>query len=221
MIITKSKKTEEILKSLKGRKSVLVIGCGSCATSCKTGGEDEVKEISRVLVENGISVVGSIVPQETCHIPLIKRDLRRLGDAVKSADSVLVMACGAGVQASASILDLPTVPGADSLFLGTTHHLGDFSEFCSMCGECVLAETGGICPVTRCPKGMMNGPCGGMHRGKCEVDGENDCAFVLIHERMKKHGEEAKLKSYKPPKDHTRKVRPGRVRVSSHAGRKA
>jgi hypothetical protein len=121
---------------------------------------------------------------------------------------VLVMACGAGVQTVAEATLVPTLPALESAFLGNVVRHGVFEERCSMCGDCVLDATAGICPVTTCPKGLLNGPCGGMWNGRCEVLADRECAFVKINRRLAKQGRGAERRII-APKDHSKHLKPG------------
>jgi len=191
MIITEQKPAEEILEMLADYDSVFIVGCGECATECQTGGEYEVDEMSQRLTEAGKTVTGTVVPDVTCQVLDVGRQLRKNKEAVAAADAIMVLACGAGAQAVAESIDKPVVSGVNTLFLGDTIRHGQFYEWCSACGDCVLDEFGGICPITRCTKGQMHGPCGGTtDDGKCEVNSDNDCVWVLIQERMEKIGKD-------------------------------
>jgi len=211
MIITEQKKLEKILENLKEAKSVYVIGCGRCATSCETGGEKQVKEMAAKLKKKGKNVTGSKVIEAPCDDRLVVKDLKSEKKALDSSDALLVMSCGAGVQTVAELIDNSVYPALESLFLGRTKRLGKFYEMCAMCGECVLEETAGICPVARCSKHLLNGPCGGSHKGKCEVDDKYDCAWYLIFEKLKKQGKTAQLKKFMKPKDYSKVVRPRKI----------
>ncbi|MBU0607547.1 MAG: methylenetetrahydrofolate reductase C-terminal domain-containing protein [Armatimonadetes bacterium] len=185
MTATEQKTREEILALVKEDDSIFIVGCGDCATLCQTGGEVEVEEMTQFLQENGKTVTGSIIPDSGCQVLDVGRLLRQNKEAVQAADALLVLSCGAGVQAAVeNVKDKPVYPGCNSLFLADTTRLGNLHEWCSMCGECVIADYGGICPVTRCPKGQLNGPCGGTDQGKCEVDPEQDCVWTLIYKRF-------------------------------------
>ena len=187
MIISEAKPFEDVLEMLADYDSVFVVGCGECATECQTGGEYEVDEMSKRLTEAGKTVTGSVVPDVTCQILDVGRLLRKSKEAVNSAEAIIVLACGGGAQAVAACVDKPVVSGVDTLFLGDTLRHGQFYEWCSACGNCIVDQFGGICPVTRCPKGQVNGPCGGTtDEGKCEVNPENDCVWVLIWEHLDK-----------------------------------
>lgn len=212
MIITKKKDIKTILASLEGKKKVYLFGCDSCAEQCATGGEKEIKEMTAILEEHGIKVVGSSIPEETCYRQLILKDYRQKPE-LRDAEAVLVLACGAGVRTVADSADetQPVLPALDSLFLATVERVGRFFEGCSLCGECVLEATGGICPHTECPKGLLNGPCGGVAHGMCEVDTECECAWVRIYNRLEKQGRLHVLKKTAAPKDHSVGIRPRKV----------
>ncbi|MFA4858961.1 MAG: methylenetetrahydrofolate reductase C-terminal domain-containing protein [Candidatus Margulisiibacteriota bacterium] len=214
MIITEPKPFEKILESLQNAEKVIVLGCSRCATGCGTGGEKEVAAMAEKLKKAGKEVLAQKVLESPCDDRLNKRDFKEVGAGVfKVADAVLVMSCGAGVQTIADLCDLPVFPALDSLFLGRTKRVGRFYEMCVMCGDCVLDQTGGICPVSRCSKRLLNGPCGGSHDGKCEVNPNLDCAWYLIYEKLKAHNKLDKMESVKPPKDYSKVIRPRKVEL--------
>ena len=191
MIITQKKPIDELLAMLTGVRKVALVGCGNCASACQTGGEKEMQELKAILEEQGIDVVATVLPEECCHKMLVKRDLKVLRGC--GAEAVVGMACGDGVQTVADNVQLPVYPANNTLFLGQIERVGIFHEYCRMCGDCVLGSTGGICPITRCAKSLVNGPCGGQKNGKCEVNPENDCAWIQIYNRLVSLGQEDKL----------------------------
>ena len=191
MIITQKKPIEELLAMLGDVKKVAIVGCGNCASACQTGGEKEIQEMKTLLEEKGIEVVATVLPDECCHKMLVKKDTKVLRDC--GAEAIVGMACGDGVQTVADNIDLPIYPANNTMFLGQIERVGMFHEYCRMCGDCVLGETGGICPVTKCAKSLVNGPCGGAKNGKCEVNPENDCAWIQIYKRMVAIGQEDKF----------------------------
>ena len=191
MIITQKKPIDELLAMLTGVRKVALVGCGNCASACQTGGEKEIQELKAILEEQGIDVVATVLPEECCHKMLVKRDLKVLRGC--GAEAVVGMACGDGVQTVADNVQLPVYPANNTLFLGQIERVGIFHEYCRMCGDCVLGSTGGICPITRCAKSLVNGPCGGQKNGKCEVNPENDCAWIQIYNRLVSLGQEDKL----------------------------
>lgn len=212
MIITKKKDMRDILESLKGKKKVFLFGCDSCAEQCQTGGKKEIDEMAKALAENGIEVTGNSIPEETCYRQLVIKDYKHR-EGLRDAEAVLVLACGAGVRTIADVAPetQPVLPALDSLFLATVERYGRFFEGCSLCGECVLADTGGICPHTECPKGLLNGPCGGVVDGKCEVNVENPCAWIRIYNRLKAQGRLHLMQKIRPPKDYSNSTRPRKV----------
>ncbi len=211
MIITEKKPFEEILRSLEGYDNIYLVGCADCAALAQTGGETELEEMTMRLNQAGKKVVGSLVSDGPCHNLRIKQELRGAADEVSQATAMVVMSCGAGVQAVADLFSGPVVPGLNSLFLGNVKRYGWFEERCSTCGECMIADTGGICPVTRCAKSLVNGPCGGSQDGKCEVGGDRPCVWALIENRLKDQGREHLLDTYQPMKDFELSIKPGNV----------
>lgn len=188
MIITQKKPIEELLAMLEGVKKVAIVGCANCAAACQTGGEKEVQEMKAFLEQQGMEVVATVLPEECCHKLLVKKDTKVLRDC--GADAVVGMACGDGVQTVADNIQLPVYPANNTMFLGQVERVGMFREYCRMCGDCVLGSTGGICPITKCAKSLVNGPCGGQKNGKCEVNPENDCAWIQIYNRLVDIGQE-------------------------------
>jgi ferredoxin len=206
--ITKLKPIEEILEDLGSDSAIFVIGCGTCATLCKTGGIDEVAAMADKLTSAGKLVTGTAVPPTGCDE--VTGEMRyAYKDALRSADVILVMSCAFGVQTAASQLKKSVVPALDTLFMGKEEPTGRFSEICMQCGECVLADTGGICPVTSCHKGLLNGPCGGTDEGMCEVGNGRECAWTLIYNRLQSQGRLNRMKVFRPPKNHNAVLRPG------------
>ncbi|PIV39183.1 MAG: 5,10-methylenetetrahydrofolate reductase [Candidatus Omnitrophica bacterium CG02_land_8_20_14_3_00__42_8] len=214
MIVTKKKPIEEILKFLGASSRIFIIGCGDCAAACKTGGEKEVIEMKAELEANGKIVTGWAIPDSPCVASQIKLQFAKNKKAVDDAEVFLVLSCGLGAQ---SVLEndrnkRPVYIGCDTMFgsiLDATGH--GFFERCAMCGECMLNITGGICPVTRCAKGLLNGPCGGSNKGKCEVDKDKDCGWILIYNRLKDLNKLDDLKKIKPAKDHSKVTRPREI----------
>lgn len=160
----------------------------------------------------GKTITGWMVIPTACDA-LTGEAMRLEADRLQEADAILVMACGFGVQRAGSFTDKPVYPALDTLFIGLEESPGYFMETCSQCGECVLGETAGICPITACAKGLLNGPCGGNKDGKCEVDAEKDCAWILIYERLKALGRLDLMRKCQPPKDFQRAQRPRKALV--------
>lgn len=213
MIVSQQKPLEELLETLTGITRLFLVGCAKCATVCKSGGEEEVWQMQETLAANGKEVTGYIIIDEVCHMLRTGRDLRSRKEMVDDAEAILVLACGAGVQSVSSCTSKRTIAALDTRFLGNIRRFGQFEQKCSLCGECILSQTGGICPVTICPKGLLNGPCGGMDQGKCEIDQESECAWKMIFDRLNEQGAVERLKKTVPAKDFAKKSRPGRLKV--------
>lgn len=214
MIVTQKKPFEEILKALASKKNIFIIGCGDCAATCKTGGEKEIMDMKALLEDNAKVVTGWAIPDSPCISSQIKMSFAKNKKPFDESEAFLVLACGLGVQ---SCLEndrhhRPVYVACDTIFGSILDKTGlILSERCSMCGECVLNITSGICPVTRCAKALLNGPCGGSNKGKCEVDKNKDCAWILIYNRLKELGELDKLKGIKPAKDYSKVNRPREI----------
>jgi hypothetical protein len=220
MIITKPRDWTRIREELEsvGAKRVFIMGCGQCATVANTGGEPEVLQAKAILEQDGREVTGWAVGEVACHLGGQKLEYRKHYGDIEAADAVLVLACGAGVQTMADATVKPVFPGLESAFLGNVVRHGIFEERCQMCGECVLGRTAGICPVTTCPKGLLNGPCGGMWEGKCEVLTDRECTHVRIRRRL---AEQGRAKDAQPlaPKDHSKKLKPGSINLRDSSKR--
>lgn len=213
MIISRQKPLDELLSSLKGYHKIFLVGCGECATTCKSGGEEEVLKMKKDLEKAGKIITGSCVPSAPCVAAKLKTELAKNLKSLRQSEAVLVLACGLGVQSfkDNDRLNLAVFPACDTIFGAVMDAQGNFFEKCSMCAECVLDETAGICPITLCPKGLLNGPCGGMNKGKCEVDNQNDCAWVLIYKALEKNKKLESLKEIRAPKDFKKTIRPHKL----------
>lgn len=212
MIMQRQKPFEDILKYLEGEGRVFVIGCTECATVCQVGGEPEVEEMKKKLEGAGKKVTGTAIPEAVCMLQNTKKVFREHKKEIDEADSILVLCCGDGVQTAKEASGKKVHPGTDSLFLGEVLRFGQFEERCRMCGDCILDRTGGICPITRCSKGLLNGPCGGYSaEGKCEVDPERDCAWLLIYKALEETGELDKIKEPAPPRDYSKNLNPQKL----------
>ncbi len=210
MIITQKKELDEFLEMVKDYQSFFLLGCSECATLCGTGGEPELNTLKEVLEAEGKTVKGTFVAKTGCQVLGTKIELKGFKEDLDDTDCVVVMSCGAGTQSMVELFPAKAVvPSNDSLFLGNMTRLQMFDERCSLCGECILDKTGGICPITACPKGLLNGPCGGTNEGSCEVSPDIKCAWVRIYERMKNIGRLDTLKAtVLEPKDWSKAQKP-------------
>ncbi len=190
MIVAKRKPLEEIKKMLKPYKKILNVGCGTCVSVCLAGGQKEVLvlnselEMARKLEDDPIEM-GGVSVERQCD----REFLAELDSMVDDYDAIISMACGVGIQFLAERFPhKPVFPGVDTTGLAVNQAVGWYEERCKSCGRCVLAMTGGICPVTMCAKGLYNGPCGGTNKGSCEIDTEQPCAWYKIYERLSQQG---------------------------------
>jgi len=189
MIITQKKPVKEILQILKGKKRIVIIGCGQCATICRTGGEQQVEELAGILgKENKEIVFKDVAEAGVCYLP----ESRKVLEKIPRTDAVVVLACGSGAQAVVEFDDsLFVMPGVDTKFSGIIKEFGEFYRKCALCGECILHLTGGLCPIALCPKEKVNGPCCDSVDGKCltlELAGVDnaECVWELIYKKTGK-----------------------------------
>jgi len=203
MIIAKPKPIEEIIEQVRDKKRVLIAGCDGCVTVCESGGMKEVQVLASALrmyfKQAGIDkVVEETSLTRQCDKPYISQ----LQDSIGNYDAVVSLACGAGVQFLAEMYRGKVIlPGVNTCFIGVTEQKGEWTERCQACGECILATTGGICPIARCSKRMSNGPCGGSSDGKCEVGKDIACGWHLIYERLKELDELQRFEQPTEPKN--------------------
>ncbi len=219
MIGTTPKPFEEIMDAVAGYEKLAVIGCDGCAKVCMTGGSDQVEEMAEKLRKQGKNVVFAVTPDRTCYVTKTRTVLDPHVDELKQTDAVLILGCGGAAQITRKVtedydLTIPIKIGLDSVGHMDTLVMGELAlEQCQECGECILNETGGICPVTKCAKSLLNGPCGGAQDGKCEVDSERDCAWILIYNRMAALGEMDKLQRFMEAKDYSRMAKPRTLNI--------
>ncbi len=214
MIVAEAKNLTEIGKTIAPYGRILVLGCGTCVTVCGAGGEREVALLHDALrlmdmkAGNGKHVFLECTLKRQCDPEF----LDVLEEKAANVDAVLSLGCGIGVQAVAERLpDLPVLPGVNTSFLGMAKEWGVWDERCAACGDCRLDETAGICPITRCTKGILNGPCAGTKNGRCEVSKEMDCAWVLIYQRLENMRQLETMRRYYPPRNFRAIPRPKRV----------
>jgi len=203
MIVAEQKSLNEIKTLIGSAEKVLVVGCGTCVTVCFAGGAREAAitaaslRMTTKLDGNGRNVT-DVTVQRQCEWEY----LDQIAEQIKEADLVLSLGCGIGVQAIAEHYPKTwVVPGLNTSFLGLPTEQGVWAERCAACGDCILGLTGGICPIARCSKSLLNGPCGGSEAGHCEVNPEIPCAWQLIYDRMNSLGKLSVLYDLQPPKN--------------------
>ncbi len=203
MITAEQKPLDEIKGLIADAKNVLVVGCGTCVTVCFAGGEKEAGILATSLrmaskLDDAPKEVTHTTVQRQCEWEYIDP----LADDIRAVDVVVSIGCGIGVQAIAERFpDSLVVPGLNTTFLGLPIEQGIWEERCAACGECILGLTGGICPIARCAKQLLNGPCGGSQDGICEIDPDTPCAWQLIYDRLKAQDRLHLLTEIQPPKN--------------------
>ncbi len=198
--ITEQKPFDEIKAALGEAEKVYLVGCGTCATMCHTGGKSELLGMKDKIETIDKKVTGWMVIPTACD-ELTRDALIESAEDIEAADCILVMACAFGVQTVTLYLNKPVYPALNTLFIGREESPGCFTEVCMQCGSCVLAKTAGICPLVRCAKSLLNGPCGGSVDGKCEISPDTSCAWQLIYDRLAAQGQLDKLEEIEPIKD--------------------
>lgn len=204
MIIAERKPLSEIIASLASYPQVLVVGCNTCVAVCLAGGAREVSVLSSILrLARSANQLDSAIDERCVERQCEAEMVADLAPDINRYDAILSMACGVGVQTLAEQYpDTVVLPALNTKFMGRPEELGVWSERCVGCGNCVLERFGGICPITRCSKNLLNGPCGGSANGRCEVDPVNiPCAWQLIYDRLSHLGQLDRLKAIEPAKD--------------------
>lgn len=203
MIVAKQKPLEEIIDEIKEHSKVLLVGCNECVTVCEAGGKKEVAVLASALrmyfMNQGKDVkIDEVTLERQCDQEYIEE----IRTTIDQYDAVLSLACGVGVQFVAEkYLGTHVYPGVDTCFMGVTEERGVWTERCQGCGQCILARTAGICPVSRCAKRLFNGPCGGSTKGNCEISKDLVCAWQLIVDRLKELGRLDEYEQLAPVKD--------------------
>jgi ferredoxin len=215
MLFTKNKPLDEILESLGEEKKIFLLACNGCAEVCETGGQKALSAMKAELEKAGKIITGDCLVDFLCNKILVATRLSREMENIRRADSVLVLTCGIGVQAVSKVVNKVVHPADNTVSLGGLQGLWPADERCEACGDCALDYTGGICPITSCAKGLLNGPCGGARDGKCEVDREKDCGWIKIYERLKKLGRLENLRKIHKPRDHSKMTPSADLRKTS------
>ncbi len=203
MITAERKPLDEIAAYIEPYHRILLVGCNECVTVCAAGGRKEVAMLSSALqlaaMKQGKTLsVNEMTLERQCDPEYVET----LATHIDGVDAVVSMACGCGVQEIARRFGKVRVfPAVNTKFMGASERPGVWAERCQGCGDCLLGLTGGICPIARCSKRLLNGPCGGSSNGKCEIGPDVDCAWALIWERMKALGTQDQYEAVISAKD--------------------
>ena len=216
MILTSQKDVGEILKLMESDRKLFILVCGGCPAGADTASPSRVARMSCEFAAAGISVTGELTVDFLCNRALLGDRLQRRAAELYAADRALVLSCGVGVQATASMVELPVIPGLDTVNRGGIYAKWPSEERCRACGDCIIAWTGGICPKTMCAKGLLNGACGGTtDEGTCEVSKDRPCGWRLIYDRLKSLGRERDLLRMMPLNKYSRWDFPTELRTTT------
>ncbi len=203
MIIAERKPIERILQMIEPYQKIAVLGCRGCVAICSTGGDREVETLASAL---RLARKKQGKPLETIEETYVRQCdpeyLKPLAELKEKVEAVVSLACGVGVNLCADLYpDLKIYPGVDTTFYGANPALGEWEEKCRGCGDCIIDLTGGICPIARCAKNLLNGPCGGSQNGKCEINPDTPCVWQEVYDRLKARGELDRLTKIWPAKN--------------------
>jgi ferredoxin len=203
MVVGEQKPLEEILQMIEPFDRLIIAGCKGCVAICAAGGEREVRFLASAIrtarkAQGREIEIREVTLERQCDPEYVEQ----IRGFVFDYQAILSLACGVGVQYLAGHYSkIPALPGINTSFVGGAEKQGVWSEKCQCCGNCVLHLTGGICPITRCSKSLLNGPCGGSSNGRCEIDPQVPCGWYLIIERLKELGQLDRYLEIIPPKD--------------------
>ena len=207
MITAEQKPIDEIKDMIAPYARILVLGCNSCVAECAAGGEKETGMLAstlRMAMKMGGRQV--LIQEKSLDRQCVNHFVIQLEEIIDQYDAILSLACGAGVQAVADMYpEIPVLPALNTEFLGETREQGYWVENCLGCGDCMLHFFGGVCPLARCSKQLLNGPCGGSVDGRCEVNKDIPCGWQLIIDRLSAFDALERLEEVYPPKNWSRK----------------
>ena len=213
MNFTEPKPLAEIVEALADAAGVFIVGCTGCPVGCDVGGQKWVDEMAEALTGDGKKITGSCLVELLCNKALVGIKLGRYAEQIIAANAVLVGSCGVGVQAVGNMVARRAVPALDTICLGDYQGLWPGEERCAECGQCVLAYTGGLCPMTLCAKSLVNGQCGGTgDDGACEVSHDHPCGWKLIYDRLKELGRLDDMRRMVDPRDYRKRAIPDAFR---------
>jgi len=203
MIVGDSKPLEEILSMIEGREKVLVLGCRGCVTVCNVGGEKEVGILATTLrIARKKAGQEPQVDEMTLERQCDPEYIEELAEVVDNYDAIVSIACGVGPQfVSERYPDAAVFPGINTTFIGGALEHGVWAERCQSCGNCLVHNFGGLCPIARCSKSLMNGPCGGSAGGNCEISPEVPCVWDQIVHKLEAMGRLDELEQVWPNKN--------------------
>jgi ferredoxin len=205
MIVAEPKPIKEILEMVRDCEKILVVGCKGCVTVCNVGGSKEVGILAATLRIAGKRAGKELkVDEHTLERQCDPEYVDELKDRVAVYDALVSLACGVGPQfLSERYPDRKIFPGVNTKFMGGAVEHGMWAERCAGCGACVVHHFGGLCPIARCSKSLLNGPCGGSSGGKCEISPDVECIWDMIVRKLMKDGKLDDLIEFRSAKDWT------------------
>ena len=204
---TERKPNDEIVESMKGVEKAFILGCQGCPIGCETGGQPWLDEMTQLLEGAGKQVTGSALIDMICNKAIVGIKLGRIVDQIAEAQAILVGSCGVGVQAVGNMVGRRPIPAMNTISMSDHQGLWPSEERCAQCGECMLAQTGGLCPVTLCAKSLVNGICGGTgDDGSCEVSSDRRCGWLMIYERLEALGRLDDYNTFNAPRDYRKRT---------------
>ena len=205
------KSAEELAQVLRSVDNLFVLGCNKCFKEFEEVYEPDVDAFLAIAKENGKTVTGSARLDFLCNKTQTAKKLQGL--IPEGTQCIFVVSCGLGIQTVAALTDLPVYAACNSLNYTGHHGMALTQKACGACAQCYLNMTGGICPVVDCSKSLLNGQCGGAKNGKCEVNPENDCAWILIYNRLKATNQLEKLSEVREDKGYQNVAYPRTINI--------
>ena len=203
MIVADRKPLPELLEMVDGCSRIMIAGCKGCVTVCNVGGLKEVQILASAMKiarkkEGRPLEIEEVVLERQCdpeYIGLLK-------DKVNDFDGVISMACGVGPQfLSEAYPEQRFFPAVNTTFFGGAIRHGVWEERCAGCGTCIIHHYDGMCPIARCSKSLMNGPCGGSSHGACEISSDTFCIWDRIVRKKMEMGRVGDLMNVAPAKN--------------------
>ena len=182
----KLKKADELESLLSDKDHLFVIACNKCFKEFETIDEPDCGEFEQLASSLGKTLTGSARVDFLCNKNHTGKDLPDM--IPEGTENIIVISCGLGIQTVADLAGKPVYAASNSLNYTGHHGMALTKKSCDACAQCYLNITGGICPIVDCSKSLVNGQCGGAKNGKCEVDGDKDCAWEKIYRRLEKQG---------------------------------
>ena len=205
------KNRDELEGLLAGKDNFFVVACNKCFKEFNTTEEPECDSFAAIAEEQGKHITGTVKVDFLCN--KVQTEKKLSGIVPEGTENVVVISCGLGVQTVADLESVPVFTATNSLNYTGHHGMALTKKTCGACAQCYLNVTGGICPISRCAKSLVNGPCGGQKNGKCEVNPDNDCAWIMIYKRLESLGRLDLLTKRRPDKGYAKVSYPRTINI--------